>query len=217
MTNTSLTAFTANDIAANIAADLTTPIGSSHLDTLRRLGARFSARFSARLGTEASLLLSSANSGRVVLGTGTVPFEALPNRQQLLGRLDEVPGRTVILRCRSAAVLDDLPRLERLDQDHALCIEWHFDPSVPAERSEALGAAADLAAAGLEVRLVLESSGVGVDSLRLPLEGLFAEADRVGVSDIRLAEPAGSPGAGSHRIDLLRLEHGFPAVRPGRG
>lgn len=207
--NTASTAFTATDIAA----DLTTPIGGSHLDTLRRFG----ARFSARLGAEASLLLASATHGMAVLGTASVPFEVLPNRQQLLDRLDEMPGRTVILHCRSAAVLDDLPRLERLDQDHALRIEWLLDPSVPAQRSEALGSAARLAAAGLEVHLVLESSGARVDSRRPSLEQLFTEAGHVGVTDIRLAESAGSHGDGFHGIGLLRLEHGFPAVRPGRG
>ncbi len=148
----------------------------------------------------------------VVLGSRTRPFETLEDRHGLLDMLPEDQGLVVRIRCRGREILDDLPRLVRLDSRHDLTVEWLIDrPRRLGWCRSSLEAAGRLAAEGIRVRLIWRAA----DPRDEPdLRAWIAEARRLRIWDVECETQRSSL---SERFDVLRLEHGFPLFSPGRG
>ena len=148
----------------------------------------------------------------VVLGSHNRPFETLEERHSLLDMLPEDRGLVVRIRCRGREILDDLPRLARLDSLHDLSVEWLIDrPRRLGWCRSSLEAAGRLAAEGIRVRLIWRAA----DGHNEPdLEDWVAEARRLRIWDVECRTERPSL---SERFDVLRLEHGFPLFVPGRG
>ncbi len=148
----------------------------------------------------------------VTLGSRSRPFETLDERHTLLDMLPEDRGLVVRIRCRGREILDDLPRLTRLDQRHDLSVEWLIDrPRRLGWCRSSLEAAGQLAAEGIRVRLIWRAA----DSRTEPdLEAWVAEARKLGIWDVGCETERASL---SQRFDVLRLEYGFPLFAPGRG
>ncbi|MEM9594350.1 MAG: hypothetical protein AAGD06_08805 [Acidobacteriota bacterium] len=167
-------------------------------------------------------LRRALRTGRpVTLGTQKQSFEALPERDALLDLLERAALRgsatAVTLLCRSAAVLETLPRLAQLDQDHAIVVDVS-----PAGGDDRLGSQARqdaLARQGETVRRLSQEGiatrwdlgGTCDDLSTAELRTAVAAAASAGATDVRCE------GEPSHRLERLRLEFGFPRVLPGRG
>ncbi|MEM1205484.1 MAG: hypothetical protein AAGN66_19800 [Acidobacteriota bacterium] len=157
----------------------------------------------------------------MTLGTQKQPFEALPERDALLDLLERAALRgsatAVTLLCRSAAVLETLPRLAQLDQDHAIVVE--IGPGAGDDRLGSKARQGALARQGETVRRLSQEGiatrwnlGGSCDDLSTAeLRGVVAAAVAYGAVDVRCE------GEPSPRLEQLRLEFGLPRALPGRG
>lgn len=148
----------------------------------------------------------------VMLGTRRHPFEAVTDRHGLLDLLPDDRSLVVRLCCRSREVLDDLPRLVRLDRRHDLSVDWWLDrPRRLAWTRSSLEAAGRLAAEGIRVRLVWRADQQWEAD---DLESWAAAARRLRIWDLRCETD--SPEL-LKQVEIVRMEYGFPTSFSGRG
>lgn len=148
----------------------------------------------------------------VTLGSRRLPFESMADRHALLDLLPEDRSLVLRLRCRGREILDDLPRLARLDRRHDLSVEWWLEePRRLAWTRSSLDGAGRLAAEGIRVRLVWRA-GVKWDAS--DLESWAATARELHIWDIRCETDSVEL---ARHFELVRLEYGFPVPFPGRG
>lgn len=151
--------------------------------------------------------------------------EAAAATRKGLERLLAGEGREVILATGSPRILADLALLRELDQHHAVTLTLllpaadaelarRLDPGSAAPRA-VLAALARLAADGLTTRLEVRPLRPGVNTMERALRPLFAAALAAGAVDV--VPDLRAPAAALSTFRLLRLAHGFPQPRPGRG
>lgn len=145
-------------------------------------------------------------------------------RRRLEGLL-AFEGREVSLVTGSPRVLADLALLRELDQHHAVTITLslpaadlelarRLDPRAADPRS-VLAALASLAREGLTTRLEICPLRPGVNTMERALRPLFAAALAAGAVDV--VPDRDTPERALTTFRRLRLAHGFPQRRPGRG
>lgn len=199
-------------------------------------GARWNLRWrklrDAILPPEERVVRAARRGRPVILGTAAEPWETLPERRRLLSCLDGFRGLRLRFTCRNDRVLDDAEILAWFDRDHAVRVEFRLDAGRLVRQGfdspyvERLCAAVRrLAAAGLEVRLVVEVDAADVPTTpgrELPrdLRRLADELADAAAADFLLADDA--PSHWHRAVEPLRLSHGFAgssgrAVLPGRG
>jgi hypothetical protein len=152
-----------------------------------------------------------AERGRgIALGSAAAPYRPPVEGPSPLAALADFAGLELRITTRSPAILAERRRLGRLDRDHAVTVDVPVADLDPRRRelAEALTIVRGLAEEGLAVRLLLP----GGEALRRPLASLFDLARRAGATDVTVRLRADAAD-----LRRLRLEHGFPRVRPGRG
>lgn len=134
-------------------------------------------------------------------------------------------SREVGLATGSPRILADLDLLREVDQHHAVTLTLllpaaeaelarRLDP-LSAEPRAVLAALARLAGEGLTTRLQVQPLRPGVNTMERALRPLFEAAFAAGAVDV-VPDPL-APDAALATFRRLRLAHGFPQPRPGRG
>ena len=148
----------------------------------------------------------------VVIGSRNHPFESITDRHSLLDLLPDDRSLVIRLRCRGREVLDDLPRLIRLDRQHDLSVDWLLDhPRRLSWTRSALDAAGRLSAEGIRVRMVWRASERWES---YDVENWIAEARKIKIWDLKCETDKSEL---RQEFEMLRLEYGFPIQSPGRG
>ena len=157
------------------------------------------------------------------LGIGTVadPYDPAGDRYEsarsLLSELVRKEGLEISILTRSPGVLYDRDLLVELDKRHAVTLRV-LVPS--AERGPLLHAVRTLAAEGIATKLVWAPDASGTGDAEKILPAIFAEAREADALDVEVEPPVLPRPARERRLATLRrlrLEHGFPRERPGRG
>lgn len=171
-------------------------------------------------------VLRAARRGRpVILGTAAEPWESLPERRKLLSCLEGYAGLRLRLTCRSDQVLEDAEILAWLDRDHAVRVEFRLDGRRLVRQGfdspyvlRLCRAVEQLAARGLETRMVIEPRGAivvaaGETGLAKALEHLAERLSQAGSTDLLVTDDA--PADWRRRVEPLRLAHGFAGAASG--
>ena len=151
--------------------------------------------------------------------------EAAAATRRDLERLLASEGHEIALATGSPRILADLDLLCEVDHHHAVALTLllpaaeidlarRLDPH-SAEPRAVLAALARLAGEGLTTRLQVQPLRPGVNTMERALSPLFAAALAAGAVDV--APDPLAPDAALATFRRLRLAHGFPQPRPGRG
>lgn len=157
----------------------------------------------------------------VILGTAAEPWESLPERRKLLSCLEGYSGLRLRLTCRSDQVLDDAEILAWLDRDHAVRVELRLDGRRLLRQGfdspyvlRLCRAAEQLAARGLETRMVLEPHRTLATPAALEaVENLAERLANAGSTDLLVSDDAAADWR--RLVEPLRLALGFAGAASG--
>lgn len=164
----------------------------------------------------------------VILGGREDPYATTAAAAWSRGVLEDLlqlEGLEISLTTASPRILTDRALLAELDRRHTVNVDLalaavdlelarRLEPRAPEPRS-LLAAGARLAAEGITVRLLCRPMTLGVNTLERALRPLFEAARALGALDVRPDPAARREHLGA--FERLRLLHGFPQRRAGRG